>query len=405
MAKLSTYFKGDSVLIALVIIMGLASFLPVYSAAANLEYVVGVDRTTMGFLVRHAIMLTMGIGFFIILLPRVNYRILVDLSILILPIMIILLVITLMQGSEIGGANASRWIRLPFVGLTLQTSTAANIFLIIYVSRYLWKNSAKGFDWRHSLYFLWLPVFMVLALVVPANLSTGLLIALGIFILIMIGEYPFKFSLRIFIAGALMFLMFILTVKAFPSLMSNRVETWSSRIEKFIGGEEDKREGLQVEKAKVAIATGGVFGLGSGKSVQRNFLPQSSSDFIYAIIIEEYGLIGGVFFMFCYIIMAFRFLIIAKNSKELLGKFLVIGLGTPIIIQALVNMAVASNLMPVTGQTLPFVSSGGTSILMTCFSIGIILSVSVANKKAAEKMALENLNVEPVNQDYETSYS
>lgn len=391
MAKLFTYFKGDAVLIALVIFMGMASFLPVYSAAASVF--------------RHAFLLVTGIIAFIIFLPRLHYRVIVDLSILALPIMIILLVITLIQGSEIGGANASRWIKIPFVGVGFQTSTAANIVLVIYVSRYLWKNSAKGFDWKHSLYFLWLPVLVVLALVVPANLSTGLLIASGIGILIMIGEYPFKFSFRILSAGIVLFMMFVLTMKAFPGLMSNRVETWSSRIEKFIGDEEDEVEGLQVEKAKVAIASGGVFGLGSGKSVQRHFLPLSSSDFIYAIIIEEYGLIGGVLFMFCYIMMAFRFLIIAKNSRDLLGKFLVIGLGTPIILQALVNMAVATNLMPVTGQTLPFVSSGGTSIWMTCLSIGVILSVSVVNKKNAQEQALENLNVEPENQNYEANYS
>jgi len=186
--------------------------------------------------------------------------------------------------------------------------------------------------------------------------------------------------------------LFILTVKAFPEAMPNRVQTWQNRIENF--SDKNAKENYQVEKAKIAIATGGMIGRGPGKSVQKNFLPQSSSDFIYAIIVEEYGLVGALLIVFIYFLLLFRVFVVVKKSTTIFGTLLVIGVGFPIIFQATINMAVATNMFPVTGQTLPLISSGGTSIWMTCFALGMILSVSASKDETEETVLDDNpLNV------------
>jgi len=178
--------------------------------------------------------------------------------------------------------------------------------------------------------------------------------------------------------------MFVLAAKAFPGVFPNRVDTWMSRIDSF-ADDEDSEGDYQIEKAKIAIATGGLTGLGPGKSVQKNFLPQSSSDFIYAIIVEEFGLVGGLMLLLMYLLLLFRILVVAHKADTVFGKLAVMGVGLPIVFQALINMAVAVELFPVTGQTLPLVSSGGTSIWMTCLAIGIILSVSAKRDEVRAK--------------------
>ena len=207
-----------------------------------------------------------------------------------------------------------------------------------------------------------------------------------VILLTYMGGYPFKYLAVIIGSGLVLLALFVLTAKAFPDLMPNRVDTWTSRISSFVDAEVTQ-EDYQIEKAKIAIATGGIQGLGPGKSVQKNFLPQSSSDFIFAIIIEEYGLIGGVFLLFLYLWLLFRIVIVAQKSATVFGKLLAIGVGLPIVFQALVNMGVAVQLFPVTGQTLPLISSGGTSIWVNCLALGIVLSVSV--KRQQDKEPLE----------------
>ena len=195
-------------------------------------------------------------------------------------------------------------------------------------------------------------------------------------LLTFLGGYPLKYLAIIVGSGIVVLMFFVLTAKAFPDLMPNRVDTWTSRISSFMNTEVTQ-EDYQIEQAKIAIASGGIQGLGPGKSIQKNFLPQSSSDFIYAIIIEEYGLIGGISLLLLYLWLLFRIVIVAQNSDTVFGKLLTIGVGIPIVFQALVNMGVAVELFPVTGQTLPLISSGGTSIWVTCLALGIVLSVSV----------------------------
>ena len=204
-----------------------------------------------------------------------------------------------------------------------------------------------------------------------------------VLIICFLGGYPIKYLLLIITTVVFALTIFILTIKAYPDIMPNRVDTWTSRVENFINSE-NTESNYQIEKAKIAIATGGIKGLGPGKSIQKNFLPQSSSDFIYAIIIEEFGLIGGLFLVILYLWFLFRIVIISNKSESIFGSLLAISMGLPIVFQAFINMSVAVELMPVTGQTLPLISSGGTSIWMTCFSIGIILSVSKNYEKEDE---------------------
>lgn len=382
--------KGDRTIWALIGALAIFSFLPVYSASTNLVYVAG-KGTTLGYLMKHALLLVLGFGI-VYATHKIPYRYFSGLSVLMLPVVILLLAYTLSQGTVIEGANASRWIRIPFVGIGFQTSTLASVVLMIYAARYLARNKDKEIGFKESMMYLWLPVGAVLALILPANFSTTAITFAMILILCFLGGYPIKYLAAIVGAGVLVLVLFIVSARAFPDAMQNsRVGTWSSRIENFVSGESE--DNYQAEKAKIAIASGEIYGKGPGKSVQKNFLPQSSSDFIYAIIGEEFGLIGAIMIIFLYLGLLFRLVIIATKSNTIFGTLLVLGVGLPIIFQAMINMAVAVGLFPVTGQPLPLISTGGTSIWMTCFAIGIVLSVSARDQEervVKEKKELEN---------------
>jgi cell division protein FtsW len=260
------------------------------------------------------------------------------------------------------------------------------------VARYLARNKNKKILFKESFWYLWVPVGAVLLLILPANFSTTAILFCMILVLTFIGGYSIKYIAYILGMGIAGLVVFILLAMAFPDAMPNRVDTWKSRIENF--SDKNAEEAYQVEKAKIAIATGGIIGVGPGKSVQKNFLPQSSSDFIYAIIVEEFGLVGGIGVVLIYLFLLFRIMIVAKKAESVFATLLVIGIGVPIVFQAMINMAVAINLFPVTGQTLPLISSGGTSIWMTCFAIGMILSVSSERKVHARKFDQESpLNI------------
>lgn len=378
--------KGDKAIWAVAGLLALFSFLPVYSASSNLAYLYG-DGNTLKFLLKHFAHLLLG---FAILygVHKIPYNYFKGLSIIALPIVVILLIVTMAQGTTIDGANASRWIRIPFVGVTFQTSTLAGVVLLTYVARYLTRIKDREINFKETLLPLWAPVFLVLALILPANFSTTAIIFAMVVLLVFIGGYPLKYLGVILGVGLVILTLFILTAKAFPGVFPNRVDTWMNRIENFTD-KEDTEGDYQIEIAKIAIASGGVTGLGPGKSVQKNFLPQSSSDFIYAIIVEEFGLVGAFGLMFLYLLLLFRLVVVAHKSSSMFGKLLVIGVGLPIVFQALINMAVAVELFPVTGQTLPLISSGGTSIWMTCLALGMVLSV--AAKREIQKKEMEEV--------------
>jgi cell division protein FtsW len=386
MKTIFQHIKGDKTIWAIVAALAIFSFMPVYSASTNLVYVVG-SGSTFGYLVKHMVLLIMGFAI-IYGVHKIPYRYFSGGSVLMLPIVIVLLIYTIAQGTTIAGANASRWIRIPFVGIGFQTSTLAGLVLMVYVARYLSRNKEKEIKFKESLYQIWLPVSVVLILILPANFSTTAIIFVMILGLVFIGGYPLKYISFILGVGILALAFFVLITKAFPDAMPNRVQTWEKRIESF--SREEGKEAYQVEKAKIAIATGGLLGVGPGKSVQKNFLPQSSSDFIYAIIVEEYGLLGAVSVVFVYFLLLFRVFVVLRKTTTIFGTLLVIGVGLPIVFQAIINMAVATNLFPVTGQTLPLISSGGTSIWMTCFALGMILSVSASKQETEEDILDDN---------------
>lgn len=377
--------KGDKVIWSFVALLALFSFMPVFSASSNLAYQNHGTGNTLSFLLKH--LAHLGIGFFMIyVVHRVPYHYFRAISQIALPIVWILLAYTLFRGQVIDGANASRWIQVPFVGITFQTSTLASIVLMVFVARYLSKNRDEVISFKNSVISLWVPVFITIILILPANFSTAALIFSMVIMLVFIGQYPLKYIFTIVGIGIAALAFFILIAKAYPDAFPHRVDTWMSRIDNFTTdkpGEDD----YQIEKAKIAIASGNVYGLGPGKSVQKNFLPQSSSDFIYAIIVEEWGLLGGLGVMILYLLLFFRFIIAAHKANSTFGKLLVVGLGFPIVFQALTNMAVAVELFPVTGQTLPLISSGGSSIWMTCIALGIILSVTKKEEEIAEELS------------------
>jgi cell division protein FtsW len=340
---------------------------------------------TLGYLVKH--LAHICIGFLIIYwVHKVPYHYFRAISRVGLPVVWILLAYTLIKGTVIAGANASRWIKVPFIGITFQTSTLAAVVLFIFVARYLSKTREEPITFKSSFLELWLPVFITLMFILPANFSTTALIFSMILMLTFIGKYPLKYIAVIVGSGIVFLAFFILLSKAFPdSKFFSRVGTWGSRIENFTTDKPDEDD-YQIEKAKIAIASGKIYGLGPGKSVQKNFLPQSSSDFIFAIIVEEYGLIGGLGVLGLYLLLLFRFVIASHKANTLFGKLVVIGLGFPIIFQAMINMAVAVELLPVTGQTLPLISSGGSSIWITCFALGIIISVTKKEEEIAQEL-------------------
>lgn len=376
MNKIINQLKGDKTIWAVIVLLALVSFLPVYSASTNLVYTVGNGKgSTLILLLKHCTHVIIGLGI-VFFIHKLHFEKFKKYSIFAIWIIIPALLFTLLQGKTIGGANASRWLEIPFVNFSFQPSTLAFAILMVYVARTLTKINETKYTFKDSVVQIWIPVGAVLIFILPSNFSTAALMFAMVFMLLYIGQYPLKYLGIVLAIGLASLALFFLLAQAFPKHKTfSRVNTWVSRIENFTSDKPDEDK-YQIENAKIAIAVGKINGVGPGKSIQKNFLPQSSSDFIFAIIIEEYGLIGGYVLVFFYMLLFFRFLIRANKTTNLFGKLLIIGLGFPIIIQALINMGVAVELLPVTGQPLPLISSGGTSIWMTCLSLGIILSVT-----------------------------
>ena len=386
--------KGDKVLWGILALLAVFSFLPVFSASSNLAHVLG-KGTPCGYLIKHFVILIIG---FVLMYSahKIHYTYFKGISILMLPVVIILLIYTASQGTLIEGANASRWIRIPIIGLSFQTSTLASLITMIYTSYYFSKYKKDEVTFKWSLLKFWLPIFSIVLLIFPSNLSTAALLFLMVLIVSFVAGYPLKYLFTICGTGLAGVVLFFMTIKAFPEVFPNRVDTWLNRIENFSNGTSSDGN-YQVERAKTAIVNGKIFGVGAGKSRMKNFLPQSSSDFIYAIIVEEFGLFGGVGLIIIYLLLLFRIVVISYNASSIFGTLLVIGLGFPVITQAFINIGVAVQVLPVTGQNLPMISSGGTSAWMTCISMGIILSVSSKKKHLQVDMDSETLkNTNPI---------
>ena len=380
--------RGDKVLWGILALLAIFSFLPIFSSSTNLVYVVG-KGTPWGYFFKHFIIL--AVGFLLILsIHKIPYDYFKGISILMIPVVILLLIYTLSQGTLISGANASRWIKIPIVGLSFQTSTFASVVLMVYSARYLSRLKIKKPSFKSSFLQFWFPVFIIVLLILPSNLSTAILLFSMVLMLAFLACYPIKYLISIIIFGLISLFIFISVAKTFPEIFPNRIDTWVNRIENFKTGESSDGN-YQLSRAKTAIISGKIFGLGAGKSRMKNFLPQSSSDFIYAIIVEEFGLVGGIALILLYLLLLYRIVVISYKANSSFGKLTVIGLGIPIITQAFVNIGVALEVLPVTGQNLPMISSGGTSAWVTCIAMGIILSVS-SNVKSNNDLKVEYNN-------------
>ena len=375
------YLKGDKVIWAVIIVLSLYSILAVYSSTGTLAYTRMGGNTTY-YLLRHGVILSIGI-IIIFITHLIPYKYYSRLSQLFLFLSVPLLLLTLLLGTSLN--QASRWLTLPGLGFTIQTSDFAKLALIMYIARVLSLKQHEIKSYKDAFVPIMIPVIIVCLLILPANLSTALILFATSVILMFIGRISMKHLLAFGGIGILVITIFIGSAILLDK--KGRIGTWQNRIENFIKGEGE--ENYQVEQAKIAVATGGLFGKKPGKSTQRNFLPNPYSDFIYAIIIEEYGLIlGALPLLLAYLFMLFRAGVIVRKSTRTFPAFLAIGLAISIVFQAIINMAVAVNLFPVTGQTLPFVSMGGSSLLFTSISFGIILSVS----RGVDKMEVEEEN-------------
>jgi cell division protein FtsW len=369
---LANTFKGDRAIWALVALFMIYSLLAVYSSSVSVAFTKHSGNTTY-FLRTQFLMLAFGLTI-IIVTHYLPYRIYSSLAGLFLLISIGLLVLTLVLGVRIN--EATRWIEIPGTGFRLQTSDVAKVALVIYLASALahYQNELKNFM-LITKYFM-LPIAVVCGLILSENLSTSLMIFGICMIILFIGRVPLKY-LIIYVSIALTAIVLFVLLLSVVSPDNNRVAVWKNRIDHYFTGKAQEGENYQSDQAKIAISTGGLFGKAPGKSTQRNMLPQSNSDFIFAIIIEEYGLLfGAIPLILAYMILLFRGIAIAKKCETAFPAFLVLGLVVMIVVQAMLNMLVAVGLFPVTGQTLPMISWGRTSVLVISFSIGAILSVS-----------------------------
>lgn len=364
--------KGDVVIWVLVIILCIFSLLAVYSSTGTLAYKKQGGNTEY-YLVKHFIILMFGIGLMYVT-HLVKYTYFSRISQIGLILTVPLLLITLFSGTNLNEAN--RWLTVPIINLTFQSSDVAKLFLIMYLARVLSKKQEEIKNFKKGFLPVILPAFVICALILPANFSTAAILFVTSLVLMFTGRISLKYIFSLIGLGIVSMVFIFTLAKTAPNLFP-RGGTWTSRVDHFLNKENaDEDANYQVEQSKIAIVTGGILGKSPGKSTQRNFLPHPYSDFIFAIIIEEYGIVGGAFVLLLYCILFFRVVRITTKSQGNFGAFLAIGIGFSLVFQALINMAVAVHLFPVTGQTLPLISMGGTSIWFTCISIGIILSVS-----------------------------
>lgn len=363
--KISAELKGDRAIWMVVALLSIVSVLAVYSATGTLAWKSKNGDTTL-FLLTHIVRLGFGLSL-VYVCHLLHYQRYNKMAPFLLLFVIGLLIFTLLFGVRLN--EASRWIS--FGGISFQPSELAKIVLVIYVARELTRKQEYITSWSEAFVPIILPVLAVCGLIAPANLSTSMVLFATSIALMFIGRVKPRFIFLLMLLGVVMFAGLIVVGEFFPGLV--RVDTWVSRVSDYIYNEDG---GYQVQQAKIAIANGGLAGVGPGNSISRNFLPYVYADFIYPLICEEYGIIGGILVMGLYILLFFRTVALVTKSPKAFGAFLAIGLSLSLTIQALANMAVSVHLVPATGLTLPMISMGGTSIIFTSIALGIILSVS-----------------------------
>lgn len=359
--------KGDKIIWLIVTMLSIFSVLAVYSAVGSMAYKVRGGNTEF-YLIQQIIFIALGMGVMYVSYS-LHYMQYSRLAPILLIITIPLLVYTLGFGVEVN--QARRWISIPWIDKTIQTSDFAKLALIIFMARSISKKQEIIKDLKSAFVPLIIPVMIVCGLIMPADFSTAGLLFITSLLMMVIGRVQMKYIFLLIFIGLVVFSIVVLIGSFFPDFV--RIETWISRFQEFFYNSDG---GYQVQQSKIAIAEGGWFGVGPGNSIQRNYLPYPYADFIYAIICEEYGLIGGLVILVLYLVLLVRCTKIVTQSPKTFGAILAMGLCLNLVIQAFANIAVSVNLVPVTGLTLPLVSMGGTSLLFTCVSLGIILSVS-----------------------------
>ncbi|MCZ4221843.1 FtsW/RodA/SpoVE family cell cycle protein [Pedobacter rhodius] len=377
--------KGDRWIWLIIILLSLISVMAVYSATGTLAYKRG-EAVEKLLLTKHLIFVLLGIGM-IYISHLLDYRYYAGISKILMIVTIPLLLYTLIFGANVN--DASRWVKIPVIGLTFQTSDLAKLALITFLARMLTKKQENIKNVKESFIPIMGSVCVVFVLIALANLSTALMLFGVSILLLIIGRISIKQISLVCVGGAIL-LMFVV-------FLGPRRATYASRIKSFLHPEmQHSDKTFQADQAKIALATGGVFGKGPGNSTQRNFLPHPYSDFIFAIIIEEWGTFGGLVIMMLYLVLLYRCIKIVTRAPKAFGALLAAGLSFSLTIQAFANMAVAVGLGPVTGVPLPLVSMGGTSMIFTSVAFGIILSVSrdveenVAGKTVTDKTKVSN---------------
>ena len=372
--RIGAWLEGDKVIWMVTLILSLCSLLAVYSAISSLAY--KTDGSSLRFLFKQGTMLALGWGV-MLLVHKVNFRYFSRISQVLIWVAAGLLLLTLLFGADIN--EAKRWLRIPFIGLTLQTSDFAKVVLVTFVARELNNRRMQLHQFKNGVLPILVPIGLICMLILPADFSTAALLGMVCIGMLFIGGVPFRHMLKIAGLGVAALFMLYGLGKAAPELLP-RFGTWAGRLERFAGvGNASDGDALeyQIELAQVAINRGGILPQGPGTGTSRNFLPHPYSDMIYAFIIEEWGAImGGLGLVLLYIILLYRTIRTATRCPRHFGGLLAMGLGFLLVLQAMINMAVAVRLFPTTGQPLPLVSYGGTSMVFTCLSIGMILAVS-----------------------------
>lgn len=371
-----SYLRGDRMIWMVIIFLFLFSMLAVYSATGTLAYKMQVGSEK--YLVKQIVMAVGGL-LLMFATHMIDYRYYSRIAQLLWILSVPMLIYTMFFGTELNDAN--RWITLPFVGLTFQTSDLAKLALIMYLARQLSLKQDQITDFKEAFLPILLPIVVTCLLIAPENLSTATILFFTSVFVMFIGRIALKHIFMVFGVSLVMFSLFFLLLFVLPEdMLKGRTLTWKHRIENYMqnvnGENEAGDEDYQIQQAKIAIAKGGLFKMNPGGSDQKNFLPHPYSDFIYAIIIEEYGLLGGAFIVFLYLFFLYRCIRIVIKAPKAFGALLAVGLGIALVTQAMINMAVTVNLVPVTGVTLPLVSMGGSSVIFTSIAFGIILSVS-----------------------------
>ncbi|MGH1433294.1 MAG: FtsW/RodA/SpoVE family cell cycle protein [Lewinella sp.] len=376
--RIAAELRGDRVVWAILVLLGLFSILAVYSSTGTLAY---RERggNTEAYLFKHGIILAAGfvVTYFAHLL---HYRRYMNWSPVLLPMAVILLLYTMMLGPVIN--EARRWIVLPVIGLSFQTSDFAKLALIIYVARAISSKQDYIEDFRSAFLPIIVPVVVVCGLIAPADLSTSIILFLACLLMMFVGRVALKYIGLLMVTGGVVFVLLIMLGRTFPEHI--RVATWESRLQQFYSPEPGGEDTYQIDQAKIALGNGGLTGVGPGNSTQRNYLPYAHADFIYAVICEEYGVLGGATIIGLYLLLFFRVTRLITKSPKAFGAMVAMGLSLVIVVQAFFHIGINVNLLPVTGLTLPLISMGGTSLLFTCIAFGIILSVSKYIESVAE---------------------